>query len=345
VLRTPPPISANTLLFGPETAPEAVACWLMRFFGPQIAAADAGFMQVSISGKLAPVRMIADMVVRTGQNVRLIGDTTTLIVSKHQLRVQTGATLDLQRITIAESYAASALVIAGRVSMKNCTIRNCVAQANSVNGNGLQSRGGGMYVKSGGAAEVVSCRLVGNTVRDPNSVSEGGAIFASPKSSVKLVGSVLDLNVASASKFPGYEARGGALMADKAFVEVEDTQFLRNTGFSCGAICVIGPGATLNVTGSKLASNSAVNEAGMAIGGALCLSNSVSAEIVSSALTDNVARSLSEYKTEARGGALFVLGDHRINITNCTLARNVAETPIDNGVAYGGALFATGATS
>jgi hypothetical protein len=146
VLRTPPPSSAGTLRFGPETAPETVACWLMRFFGPQAATGGSRTPRIiSLPGELPPVRLIADLVVRPGQTVPLIGGGNTLVVGKHQLRVQRGATLDLQRVTIAESAFASALVVAGGVFMTNCTVRDCVAQANSLSATGLESRGGGMY--------------------------------------------------------------------------------------------------------------------------------------------------------------------------------------------------------
>ena len=126
----PPPIRADTLRFGPGTAPEAVACWLMRFFGPQTPASGAPTAPpiVSLSSELPPVRLIADLVVRTGRYLQIIGGDSTLIVGPKQLRVQTGATLGLQQVTIAESVSASALVIAGSVSMTNCTEEDSVVR-------------------------------------------------------------------------------------------------------------------------------------------------------------------------------------------------------------------------
>ena len=279
---------------------------------------------------------------RSGQNVQLVGGESTLIVGKQQLRVQTGATLDVLRITIAESASASALVIAGGLSMKNCTVRNCVAEVNSLDGRGLQSRGGGMYVKTGGTAAVLDCRLVDNAARNGSVSSDGGAIFAGPKSSVKLVGTMLSLNVASNLDLPGYDARGGALFADKASVEAEDAELLGNSAKNFGgAICALGPGATLKVVRSKLAGNSAVNNAGAASGGALSLLLGVSLEMVSSELTENVARSLSAVKPMSSGGALFIQGEHRVNIAGCTAERNAAESAVDGGSAYGGAFCAS----
>jgi len=297
VLDKPPPMSADTLRFGPGTAPETVACWLMRFFGPQavgggvptvgggVPTAPRGGVPtaprtVSLSGGLSPVRLIADLVVRTGRDVQLLGGESTLIVGNHQLRVQTGATLDMQRTTLAASATASALVIAGGVSMTNCTVRKCVAHANSLSGYGLESRGGGMYVKSGGTVAALGCRLAGNAARDGSRASEGGAIFAGPSSSVKLVGSVLSLNVASGGTSGG--ACGGALMVDRAAAAVEGTQLLGNgaMGGNGGAIGVTGPGAVLNISRSQLANNSAVSEVGAVFGGALFLRGGVSSEIV-----------------------------------------------------------------
>jgi hypothetical protein len=328
VLLSTPPMSGNTLRFGPGTAPETVACWLMRFFGPQAAAVgDFTLPQIIfLPGELPPVRLIADLVVRTGHDVKLIGSESTLIVGKQQLRVQTGATLDLLGVTIAESATASALVIAGRISMKNCTIRDCVAQANSLSGYGLESRGGGMYVKSGGNAAVSDCRLVGNAARNGNLASEGGAIYAGFNSSVKLVGSVLSLNVVSTStsskpaeSMLEIQACGGAVMLVMASATLEDTLLLSNRaiGNACaitdpvgrhinqvegvgkalgGAICARGPGSTLNILRSKITDNSALSEVADAEGGALYLFNGVSSDIALSEFTANRARSLGSLK-------------------------------------------------
>jgi hypothetical protein len=335
ILRTPPPSSAGTLRFGPGTAPETVACWLMRFFGPQAMA--CGLLTaprvVSLSVEVPPVRLLADLVVRTGQHVQFIGGETTFIVGKQQLRVQTGATVGLQQITIAESMTASAIVIAGSASLRNCTVRNCVAQANSLSGYGLESRGGGIYVKSGGAAAVLNSWLVENAARNGTQSSEGGAMFAGFNSSVTLVSSVLSLNVASASRFG--DASGGALMADRASVQVEATQWLGNAAMRGGAIYANGPGAVLNIVRSKMTNNSAVSEAGSAAGGALYLWNGVSSEILSSELTQNVARSLGANKGSS-GGALYIGWSHRVNVAGCTIERNAAEAPNDGGASGGG---------
>ena len=64
-------MSADTLRFGPGTAAVTVACWLMRFFGPQAVGGGVPTAPrtVSFSGGLPPVRLIADLVVRTGRDV------------------------------------------------------------------------------------------------------------------------------------------------------------------------------------------------------------------------------------------------------------------------------------
>jgi hypothetical protein len=192
-------------------------------------------------------------------------------------------------------------------------------------------------LKAGGTAAVIDGRLVGNAARNGTRDSEGGAIYAGSDSSLKLVGSELSLNVASGSKLGG--ACGGAIMADRALVEVEDTLLLSNRVIDGGggAIGVSGPGAVLNIGHSKITNNSAVSEVAGAAGGALYLRNGVSSEIVLSELTDNVATTL-KVGSGAYGGALFISSGHRVNIDSCTVGRNAAEAPLDNSAAAGGGL-------
>jgi hypothetical protein len=171
-LGTTQPMANGRMVFGPEITPEAVACWLARFFGPQVATTTMkppGVIELSPMREF--VHLTSDLVVRSGQRLTLIGHGNTLRVGNMQVRVEAGEELVLDRVTIAESAHSPGIVSEGSVNVINSIVRDCTAVMSSIDVDGLHSRGGGFYIANGSTLTLADSELV------RNSAEEGGGIF------------------------------------------------------------------------------------------------------------------------------------------------------------------------
>jgi endonuclease-8 len=95
-----------------DTTPtRAAACWLSRFFGPQAHWRGPPSFAIELLG--SSIALETDLVVRTGTTLRLSSTGTTVVIGPHQIRVEPGARLELDGLTLADSVRSSALVVRG----------------------------------------------------------------------------------------------------------------------------------------------------------------------------------------------------------------------------------------
>jgi len=123
-----PSTDAKTL----DGGTNAAACWLSRFFGPQ-AATWRGAPTFAIELPDDSVALQTDLVVRSGTVLRVTSSRhTTIAVGPHQIRVESGARLEIEGITIADSVQSSALVVRGSASAHRSTFTRCDTTTNIV---------------------------------------------------------------------------------------------------------------------------------------------------------------------------------------------------------------------
>jgi hypothetical protein len=271
------------------------ACLLLRFFGPQVAAIGVltAPSVVEFAKGLGLIRSFSDIVVRSGQRVTILGNGVVLQLGDRQVRVMRGGELTLDSVFIAGSTDSSALVVEGKLVLRNSTVSNCSARLNAVSNDGLESRGGGVYVMGGGAVEVLDSRMVRNVAHEGMHSSEGGAIYATNSSSVRVTGSEL---VENAARDGSYRSSGGAIAA-----------------FG---------GSALTVEGSTLRENVAEGGASQCFGGAIHLAQESTGEITATALRGNVARRGEDM---VWGGAIMVEASSSLTLGRSHLERNVVE--------------------
>ena len=160
--------------FGDEATPTEIACWLRRFFGPH---SPPGWMgsaaNFSVEVPSAGFALLADIVVRNGTALRIAGmpaeARAMVVVGESELRVEAGAKLDLEGLTIANSTVSSALAVEGAATVARCTFVRCsttlanlamgaVVDANVPDGVRafLASAGGAAFVAARGTMDVTA---------------------------------------------------------------------------------------------------------------------------------------------------------------------------------------------
>jgi hypothetical protein len=125
-----PSADAKTLDGG--TPPTIVAaCWLSRFFGPQARWQGPSRFAVELTG--TSVALETDLVVRSGTTLRLTSSSrTTVVIGAHQIRVESGARLEMDGLTLADSIYSSALIVRGSAVAVRTTFVRCNATTNMV---------------------------------------------------------------------------------------------------------------------------------------------------------------------------------------------------------------------
>jgi hypothetical protein len=266
----------------------------MRFFGPQAALQSMKASQhVDFADGLPAIDLVSDVIIRAGQRISFSGHGATLRVGMWQVQVHRGASLEVMRLSVAESLISSAVAIEGVATFDKCTFVNCTARLNAASGHGLESRGGAVSVLGGGRLRMQHCSMRRNKVRDGEKCS-GGALIISASSAAELVDTELSSNIAI----------GGRIDA------------------SGGAVCVSG-NSSLRLVRSTLARNVADGTKGtssFAYAGAVFIDDSVG-EVSESEVVDNVARGALSYPM---GGAFFVQYG-RLVLTTSNVNRNVAD--------------------
>jgi hypothetical protein len=190
--------SVGRLLIERGAPAMTAACLLQRFFGPQVAVdgAPAAPSVVDLEAGLGPIHLLCDVVVRGNNRISIIGNGNTLQLGQRQIRVMEDGELMLNSLEVTGSLDTSAILVEGKLVMTSCTVRNCSARMNVLSEAGLESRGGGVYVRKAGTVEVLQSRMEGNVAREGTEYSQGGAIYATNGSNVSVLSSQLLDNTA-----------------------------------------------------------------------------------------------------------------------------------------------------
>jgi hypothetical protein len=123
--------SANSKTLDAGTPPtRAAACWLSRFFGPQAHWRGPPSFGIELLG--TSIALETDLVVRTGTTLRLASTGITVVIGPHQIRVEPGARLELDGLTLADSVRSSALVVRGSAAALRTTFVRCTATTNMI---------------------------------------------------------------------------------------------------------------------------------------------------------------------------------------------------------------------
>ncbi len=309
ILPSVPPVVGQTLAFAAGDSARTVRCWLMRLFGPQAAPESMRASHVEFAYGLPAIDLVSDVVIRAGQRISFSGHGGTLRVGRWQIQVQSGGSLEVTRLSVAESLVSSAIVIEGVASFAHSTFVDCTARLNAVSEHGLESRGGAICALGGGRLRMQHCSMRRNTVRDGLKCS-GGALIVSAASAAELIDTELSSNIAFGGRIGGFG----------------------------GAVCVR-DNSSLRLLRSALARNVADGSNGtssFAYGGAVFISDESFGEASESEIVENVARAALSYPL---GGAISVENGARLLLTTCKVNRNVADGGGYSYIPSGGALY------
>jgi hypothetical protein len=210
-------LSTNATTLNGGTPPtRAAACWLSRFFGSQAHWQGVPSFAIELSG--ASVALETDLVVRSGTTLRLTSSVNTIVViGAHQIRVESGARLELDGLTFADSVQSSALLVRGSAIALRTMFVRCNATTNTVLSGVMDT-----LVPEGGGAFLAAT---------------GSAVHIAPKASMEIVDStLLECSVGGAKVC----AAGGAIFVNsKAQLVVERSELRRNS-VEGGAYCIGG---------------------------------------------------------------------------------------------------------
>ena len=237
---------------GPTISAAEVECRLLRQFGAHAADASGRTRTVRLPCAPEAVRLVGDVLVRSGQVLRLEGCEaelqSSIVVGLRRLRVDQGGRLELIRVALVDSVG-SAVFSEGDLVILNSTFERCATSSNAVSrvseglyahpsvsggsaqeGNAsvpamLMAWGGAIFI-TGVTASVTSSGsgFVGNSARG-HIVSAGGAIMAYGGTVVLEAGSTFRENKVEGGLLI---ARGGAVSAIFAVFAVSNTSFIGN---------------------------------------------------------------------------------------------------------------------
>jgi hypothetical protein len=329
VLRSAPPVVGDTLAFGAGESARTVQCWLMRFFGPQAGTQSMPVSHVEFADGL-PIDLVSDVVIRAGQRLSFSGHGGTLRVRNWQVQVHGGGSLNLTRLSVAESLFSSAVVIEGVATFANSTFVNCTARLNAVSGVGLESRGGAISVLGGGRLGMQHCTMLRNIVRDGFKCT-GGALMVSGASTAEVVDTELSRNVAIGGRNGAF---GGAISVrdDSSLLLVRSTLAWNvadgsngDSSFAYGgAVYISGHGSLGEASESEIVDNVATAALSYLNGGAIFVDKGARLVLRTSKVNRNVAEGDS-YTFNAAGGAIYLDIGANGEIVDCELLENVAR--------------------
>jgi hypothetical protein len=301
----------------------AASCWLSRFFGAQ-AAKWQGAPAFAIELQDDSVALQTDLVVRSGTVLRVTSSAnTTIVVGPHQIRVELGARLEIEGITIADSVQSSALVVRGAAWAARCTFARCSATTNIIafglfdeyipDGVGAFLAAGGAAVHLIGSMEIVDSALLECSAGGAKVAALGAAIFSFGDAGAQL------------------EIRGSELRRN----------WVIGGSFGClgGAVFIFGTNVTLQ--NSIVSENSARDGGQNTFGGAVCLMYAQMG-VYTSEVRNNSATSDGQY---VYGGAFFLGSGQLIISADSLLSGNLVNARSAAGRGYGGAIFITSSGS
>ena len=211
----------------------------------------------------------------------------------HILEVTGGGEVTLQDLTVS-SGAADGDGGALWASFSDLTLTRVTATSNQSSGDG------GAVAVNGGTLTLADCTFVGNTATD-----DGGALSVVTGSLVDL-GSTYEDNAA---------VRGGALVAEGGFVDIDGSVYQSNTATEEGGAITLSAVDGLSVLRSSFASNVAGTR-----GGALSLRDvdDSGGDLRNNLVQDNAAGSV--------GGGIAITGDATtFTLANNTLTGNTSD--------------------
>jgi hypothetical protein len=257
------------------------------------------------SGELAIGKSL-DIEGLVGRNSRI----TVEVAGNIEYRVfditSSGATVILAHLGIQlglADHGGGILNQGGSLSVNDCTLQNNVALGGG--GGGIFSAGGGLTITGG--------LLSGNAADGGATVSNGGAVYMSPGTTVAVTG----------TGFFGNVARTG---------------FLGNPGGQSSGGAIYDGGGPLTVSNSQFVGNDATWEGGTSSGGALYIAGG-RATISNTSMVANEARTFSNLSSAVLGGAIYE-AEGQVSLSNCDLGENDAQANI--GSALGGAIYEGG---
>jgi hypothetical protein len=297
--------SVDAKRFDGDTLPtRAAACWLSRFFGPQAHWQGPPRFAIEFSG--ASVALETDLVVRDrrdGTTLRLISSThTAIVMGPHQIRVESGARLELDGLTMAGSVQSSALVVGGSAVAFRTTFLRCNATTNMIlsgvmdtlvadSGAFLAAVGAALHIAPSASMELVDSALLECSVGGAKVAAAGGAIFVNKQAQLLVHRSEIRRNSVEGGS---YGCFGGALHihlgANATLCEsVIHANVATGGSKAMGGVAMVMPGAHMTVHKTEACHNVAEGEDGYAYGGGFYVYSSSTLSVSESLLCHNRA--------------------------------------------------------
>ncbi len=265
------------------------------------------------------IALETDLVVRTGTTtLRLASTGITVVIGSHQIRVEPGARLELDWLTLADSMRSSALVVRGSAAALRATFVRCTATTNMILSGVMDT-----LVTDGVCAFLAAV---------------GGAVHIAPSASMELVDSAqLECSTGGAK----FGAGGGAVFVDsKAQLLVLRSELRRNR-VEGGAYCVGGAlwlytGANATVHVSVLDANVARGGSKLAAGGAAMVFLNARMALHKTEVCHNLASGDGDF---VQGGGFFVYSSGQLAVSESLFCHNRLESS-GMGTSVGGGAIA-----
>jgi hypothetical protein len=340
-------VAAKTLDGGSPPTREA-ACWLSRFFGPHAHWQGPPNFVIELLG--TSVALETDLVVRSGTNLRLTSSTrTTVVVGPHQVRVEPGARLELDGLTLADSVQSSALVIGGSAAALRTTFLRCHATTNTIlsgvmdslvpDGVGafLAAAGAAVHIGPGASMEIVDSVLLGCSVGGARIAAAGGAVFVNSRAQLVVLRSELRRNSAEGGAY----CTGGAIFlhiganATLQASVIGENMARGGSKLTAGGAAMILLSAQMIVHTTEACHNQAVGEGVEYVGGGgFGVYSSARLVVAQSLLCYNRAVNNGD-KGGVGGGAIRGFPGSRVTATRSVFESNTASGGADS---YGGSV-------
>ncbi len=263
---------------------------------------------ISITRDLTVESETDDIITLDGENIQ------------HLFYVANGYTLTLNNIKIFNGYGylSSDNYGGGIIVDGTLVANNCIFDSNYVG-----SRGGGVLV-DGGSANFTNC------VFNDNHASHGGAI-----ATYFYYGYIPVVHIKNCTFTKNYATYGGAIHVMGGYLYVEDSTFEGNTAQNYGSAIHVNkgfdPSGIQNIAYASI-KNTTFTKNDVRIQGEYGGTVSVFGKVNDDTVTVDVTDSYFEANTAEYGGALCVMIDGFMNVSNTVFINN-------NATSYGGAVY------
>ncbi len=283
-----PPRAGEMTVIDAQMSSREANCRLRQLFGE---ASSSAFPTVQFRAQ--SFELTTDIEIGPGTSAKWIGETTDVMMGRHQIRVASTASLEVKGISFSRSAGGSAIVVHGQLRVEGGSFSECRASLNLLTDEGLQSAGGAILALAGSAVSLRGTSLTRCSVEGGEHSSLGGAICGLSGASVRMFYGVVEGNV----------ARSGAV---------------RSYG---GAVYIHG-GSMLEAQGTSFRSNVAQGGGEWSAGGALYAREHSQIVMAGGDVSSNVARGGVMYNS---GGGVLVHSSSELNATGVSFNANLAE--------------------